>query len=359
MWELFWLNGLLAGQAQFYKQEEEEEDNSNIDFLWSGYLCGVLHWTLILDFQTRSIQDRVQPSIESGRLDILFENLKGKLRRATENFSPGNLLGVGSFGSVYRGTLAGGETVAVKVFAGLDGEDGEKSFGRECRTLGKVRHRNLLKIITACSTADFKALVLEFMPNGNLDGHLHGVGTEKLSLEMRLRILLDVAHGLSYLHHDSCPPIVHCDLKPHNVLLDEDMTAHLADFGLARMFAQSDVASTTTSTLKGSVGYIAPEYGVGGEISAKGDVYSYGILTLEVVTEKRPTDEMFRGGVTLSNWVSMAIDDTRNEDSPRGHMMLEALARLGLQCSAEAAENRPNMRQVVTTLTQLSHTNFD
>lgn len=282
-----------------------------------------------------------------------------ELRRATENFSPGNLVGVGSFGSVYRGTLAGGETVAVKVFAGLDGEDGEKSFGRECRTLGKVRHRNLLKIITACSTADFKALVLEFMPNGNLDGHLHGVGTEKLSLEMRLRILLDVAHGLSYLHHDSCPPIVHCDLKPHNVLLDEDMTAHLADFGLARMFAQSDVASTTTSTLKGSVGYIAPEYGVGGEVSSKGDVYSYGILTLEVVTEKRPTDEMFRGGVTLSNWVSMAFDDIRNEDSPRGHMMLEALARLGLQCSAESPENRPNMRQVVTTLTQLSHTNFD
>lgn len=328
--------------------------------------CIVLVFWIFKQRASKSVSDPTSTPVDLiNRLRISRE----ELRRATEDFNPGNLLGVGSYGSVYRATLPGGETVAVKVFAGLDGEDGEKSFDRECRTLGKVRHRNLLKIITACSTEDFKALVLEFMPNGNLDGRLHGAESEKLSLEMRLRILLDVAHGLSYLHHDSCPPIVHCDLKPHNVLLDEDMTAHLADFGLARMFAQSDVASITTSTLKGSIGYTAPEYGVGGEISAKGDVYSYGILTLEVITQKRPTDEMFRGGVTLSNWVSMAGDDIRsellrgilnaNEDTPRVYMVFEALMQLGVWCTAEVPDNRPTMRQVESTLTKLLQTNYD
>jgi LRR receptor-like serine/threonine-protein kinase FLS2 len=290
-----------------------------------------------------------------------------ELRRATEDFSPGNLLGVGSYGSVYRGTLAGGETVAVKVFAVLDGERAEKSFDRECRTLGKVRHRNLLKIITACSTADLKALVLEFMPNGNLDGHLHGAESEKLSLEMRLRILLDVAHGLSYLHHDSCPPIVHCDLKPQNVLLDEDMTAHLADFGLAQMFTHG--ASTSTSTLNGSIGYIAPEYGRKYKITTKGDVYSYGILTLEVITEKKPTDKMFEGELTLPSWVSMASHDSRiemlkgivntNGESSGCYSIVLTLLRVGLWCTVEAPENRPNMREVEDILTKILRTNYD
>lgn len=329
------------------------------------FSIGLLFWV----FKRQSSKSVPDPASNPVDLITRLKISRQELRRATEDFSPRNLLGVGSYGSVYRGTLPGGETVAVKVFAGLDGEEGEKSFNRECRTLGKVRHRNLLKIITACSMEDFKALVLEFMPNGNLDSHLHGRETDKLSLEMRLRILLDVAHGLSYLHHDSCPPIVHCDLKPQNVLLDEEMTAHLADFGLARMFVQSDEASTTTSTLKGSIGYIAPEYGLHGKISTKGDVYSYGILILEVITEKRPTDEMFRGGVSFSNWVSMASDDGRtellegivngNEKSPRGYMTLEALLRLGLRCTVDVAENRPTMREVESTLTKLLHTDSD
>ncbi|KAH9317395.1 hypothetical protein KI387_019164, partial [Taxus chinensis] len=203
-----------------------------------------------------------------------------ELKRATGDFSPSNLIGAGSYGSVYRGVLSSGDRIAVKVFTDSNLERAERSFLRECKTLGKVRHRNLVKIITSCSTPEFKALVLPLMANGSLHQHLHGEMeiAGRLSLQRRLSILCDVAHGVSYLHHDYSPPIVHCDLKPQNILLNEQMTAHVADFGIARLFSPTDDGLAATSALKGTVGYIPPEYGIGGTISTKGDVYSYGIL---------------------------------------------------------------------------------
>eukprot|EP01018_Ginkgo_biloba_P012507 Gb_16387 [translate_table: standard] len=308
-----------------------------------------------------------------------------ELNRATENYSPRNLIGVGSYGSVYRGILPGGKTVAVKVFSGVNDEELAKSFARECKTLGKVRHRNLVKILSSCSAPDFKALVLQFMAKGSLDKHLHGdddddgSGQVVMSLKRRLSILSDVAHGISYLHHDCVPPIVHCDLKPQNVLLDETMTAHVSDFGIARLINASDEAVTTTSTLRGSVGYFAPEYGLGGRISTKGDVYSYGILLLEMITQKRPTDEMFVGGLTLARWVSKAFDDGQEHDFEialakdiinRGddddsqedmheYSTLDNLLHVGLWCTSEAPESRPTMREVETILGKILHAMCD
>jgi tRNA A-37 threonylcarbamoyl transferase component Bud32 len=184
--------------------------------------------------------------------------------QATGNFSEAKLLGRGSYGSVYRGKLTQAKIqVAIKVFD-LDMKCADKSFVTECNVLRSIRHRNLLPILTACSTIDnnggaFKAIIYEFIPNGNLDTWLHGKfssGSSKcLSLAQRASIAVGIADALAYLHHDCERQIVHCDLKPTNILLDDDMNAYLGDFGIASLIGQS---SNTSTGLKGTIGYIAP-----------------------------------------------------------------------------------------------------
>ncbi|XP_031477651.1 receptor kinase-like protein Xa21, partial [Nymphaea colorata] len=167
--------------------------------------------------------------------------------------------------------LADGTTVAVKVL-NLSFERASRSFDIECTILRQIRHRNLVKVITSCSNEDFKALVLQYMPLGNLQVCLHS-GDHHLNLFQRLDIMIDVACALEYLHHGHSETIVHCDLKPYNVLLDENMTAYVSDFGIANILIGLN-SSTLTSTL-GTIGYIAPEFGMAGKVSTKADVYSY------------------------------------------------------------------------------------
>eukprot|EP01018_Ginkgo_biloba_P002947 Gb_32031 [translate_table: standard] len=238
-----------------------------------------------------------------------------ELVSATGGFNEANFIGAGSFGSVHKGVLSDGTIIAVKVF-NLQNEEVRKSFSTECKVLGRVQHRNLVRIITACSNSEFKALVFEFMSNGSLENHLYpqNRGACGLSLRERLNMALDTAHGMTYLHHDCFVEVVHCDLKPSNLLLDDNMIAHVADFGIARLTCPNAMDSfTSTIALKGSIGYIAPEYGLGGRVSKKGDVYSFGIVLLEMVTRKRPTDEMFVEGLNLHKWVSMAYPDRMME----------------------------------------------
>ncbi|KAK9725065.1 hypothetical protein RND81_05G119800 [Saponaria officinalis] len=182
------------------------------------------------------------------------------LLKATDEFSSSNLLGAGTFGTVFKGVLDG-TMVAVKVL-NLQQQGATKSFIAECKTLRNTRHRNLVKIITVCSSTDFqrndfKALVYEFMPKGNLDRWLHETG--HLTLLQRMDIAIDVAHALNYLHYENETPIVHCDLKPSNILLDEDMVAHVGDFGLAKFFAHPGCLNQSSSVgVNGTVGYAAP-----------------------------------------------------------------------------------------------------
>lgn len=177
-----------------------------------------------------------------------------ELEQATSGFSEDKLIGKGGYGSVYKASL-GGIQVAVKVF-NLQLERGLTSFNTECEVLRNLRHRNLTKVISSCSKPDFKALVLEYMPNGSLENWLNSDQYSFLNLLQRLDIMIDVASALDYLHNGYSTPVVHCDLKPSNVLLDEDMVAHVSDFGIAKLLGM-DKSMTQTQTFA-TIGYMAP-----------------------------------------------------------------------------------------------------
>ncbi|KAL6651007.1 hypothetical protein ACP70R_009932 [Stipagrostis hirtigluma subsp. patula] len=306
------------------------------------------------------------------------------LAQATDNFAGYNLIGRGSYGSVYKGKLIQANmVVAVKVFD-MNMQGADRSFMSECAALRSIRHRNLLPILTACSTIDnkgdeFRALVYEYMPNGNLDSWLHPTGgrnvPNQLDLTQRINIVVDIADALQYLHHDCESPIIHCDLKPSNILLDDDMTAHLADFGIARFYLKNlrpsvgDFSSVSSIGLKGTIGYIAPEYAEGSHISTSGDVYSFGVLLAETLTGKRPTDSLYSNGESIVNFIEKNFPDQilqvldaqlregwqefagENLEEERAvYSCLLNLLKVALSCTRQAPNERMNMRETAAEL---------
>ncbi|KAL8481226.1 hypothetical protein ACS0TY_027670 [Phlomoides rotata] len=268
-----------------------------------------------------------------------------ELVRGTSSFNEANLLGIGSFGSVYKATLSDGLNIAVKVFK-LELEGAIESFDTESEILSSIRHRNLLQVIGCCTNLEFRALVLKYMPNGSLEKWLHS------------DIAIDVALALEYLHHGHTFPVVHCDIKPSNVLLDEDMTAHVGDFGISKLFDEGEVMTHTTTLA--TIGYAAPEYGSEGKVSTNGDVYSYGILVLEMFTQKKPTDDMFSEEMSLKDWVSQALVDNAIGEimaHPAGLVSREdedecvsSILNMAIKCLAFSPYERIDMIQVVAHL---------
>ncbi|CAL5432188.1 unnamed protein product [Camellia sinensis] len=281
-----------------------------------------------------------------------------KLFQATHGFSAANLIGKGGYGSVYKGFLNSGEQIVTVKVLNLHEHGANKSFLAECEALKNIRHRNLVKIITSCSTIDFrgndfKALVFEFMENGSLESWLHSSllkqqEPKKLNFVQRLNIAIDVASAMDYLHNHCEMTFIHCDLKSSNILIDGDLCAHEQ---LAML----------------------PRYGIRGEVSTQGDMYSYGVLLLEMFTGKRPTNNIFTGNVNLHSYIKMChpeqvmqtvdphiILETEEEPSRSRQSSTTNISKLenclvqvlqiGVACSVELPSERMNAKDVLMEL---------
>ncbi|KAG8381535.1 hypothetical protein BUALT_Bualt06G0131800 [Buddleja alternifolia] len=271
------------------------------------------------------------------------------------------IIGMGSAGTVYKAEMPGGEIIAVKKLWGKNKDTIRKRRGvlAEVDVLGNVRHRNIVRLLGCCSNNQCTMLLYEYMPNGSLDDLLHGKNKgDNLVADWvtRYKIALGVAQGICYLHHDCDPVIVHRDLKPSNILLDVEMEARVADFGLAKLI-QSD---ESMSVIAGSYGYIAPEYAYTLQVDEKSDIYSYGVVLMEILTGKRSVDSEFGDGNSVVDWVKSKIKakngliDVLDKNagascaSVREEMML--LLRVALLCTSKNPADRPSMRDVLSML---------
>ncbi|GFQ04710.1 leucine-rich repeat receptor-like protein kinase tdr [Phtheirospermum japonicum] len=272
------------------------------------------------------------------------------------------ILGMGSTGTVYKAEMPGGDIIAVKQLWGKNKENIMRRSGvlAEVAVLGNVRHRNIVRLLGCCGNNQCTMLLYEYMPNGSLDDLLHGknkVDNLVADWVTRYKIALGVAQGICYLHHDCDPVIVHRDLKPSNILLDAEMEARVADFGVAKLI-QSD--ESMMSVIAGSYGYIAPEYAYTLQVDEKSDIYSYGVVLMEILTGKRSVDAEFGDGNSIVDWVksknktksnmSDVLDKNAGAScaSVREEMML--LLRVALLCTSRNPADRPSMRDVVSML---------
>ncbi|XP_075480802.1 receptor kinase-like protein Xa21 [Primulina tabacum] len=332
-----------------------------ISVLGAGAICLTLSVCIWIFVFRRRISQEARysvPSLPESFLRLSFEDLV----KATDGFSEANLLGSGRFGSVYEGILEDKQmSVAVKVL-NLEIKGASKSFTSECNAIRGIRHRNLLKILSVCESIDsqgnnFKALVYEFMAYGSLDKWLH----KNLSLAQRLNIAIDVASAVEYLHNGTDSVVVHGDLKPSNILLDEHLTAHVGDFGLAKVISNicpPNETGTNSAAIKGTIGYIPPEYGMTNDISIQGDIYSCGIFLLEMITNIRPTDDAaFGGHSNLHDLVSHALQSQETDQIiPREHTdskiknCMTCILQIGVACSKESPKDRMQMNDVVRKL---------
>ncbi|KAL7224644.1 hypothetical protein ACSBR1_026005 [Camellia fascicularis] len=326
---------------------------------FSGPMPNSIRNLVALDFLGLSLNKLSGPIPKHRRKNVhsqysndLFATIEHKkvsyqeLQRATTDFCEANLLGEGSYGSVYKGVLSDGTIVAIKIL-NLQVEGAFRSFNTECEVLRTKRHRNLVRVITTCSNPELRALVLQYMSNGSLDKWLYS-HNYCLNFFQRESIIIDVALALEYLHEFQSEPVVHSNLKPSNVLLDEDMIAHVADFGIAKNLAESKTAAQTNTL-----------YGSEGRVSTSSDIYSYGIMLLETFKRKKPTDEMFAEEMSLRQWVSTSLPDEVMEvvDSGllktqnAGHMVatqsnLIAILELGLECCRELVADRIQIKEI-------------
>jgi len=224
---------------------------------------------------------RVSNSVQGGNGIVVFRYTD--LQQATKGFS--SILGSGGFGSVYKGVLPDGSIIAVKMLDGL--RQGEKQFRAEVSSVGMIQHVNLVKLVGFCCEGNKRLLVYEYLPYGSLDVHLYQNSATFLNWRNRYQIALGVARGLAYLHESCQEYIIHCDIKPENILLDASFAPKIADFGMAKLVQRN--FSGVLTTMRGTVGYLAPEWLSGVAITTKVDVYSYGMVLLEIISGRRNT----------------------------------------------------------------------
>ncbi|XP_062230398.1 proline-rich receptor-like protein kinase PERK1, partial [Phragmites australis] len=278
---------------------------------------------------------------------------------ATGGFSDANLLGQGGFGRVYRGALPGAGEVAIKRLLPGSGQ-GDREFHAEVEIISRVHHRHLVSLVGYCIHADQRLLVYEYVPNKTLELHLHGSGQPTLEWPQRWKIALGSAKGLAYLHEDCDPKIIHRDIKAANILLDYNFEPKVSDFGLARIQAGGDTHVSTR--VMGTFGYLAPEYALSGRVTDRSDVFSFGVVLLELITGRRPvlSSEPYNDE-TLVSWARPLLTKALEEDTfdelidPKLAANYDAvdIQRL-IACAAAAvrhtARSRPRMSQIVRYL---------
>lgn len=272
-----------------------------------------------------------------------------ELVRVTNDFE--EELGRGSFGKVYKGALSNGVQVAVKKIERL-AEDGEKEFEAEMKTVGKTHHRNLVRLMGFCNEGSNRILVYEYMSNGSLADFLFKAKTGP-DWNERVRIAVDVAKGIQYLHEECETQIIHCDIKPQNILIDEYWTPKISDFGLAKLL-MPDQTKTYTG-LRGTRGYVAPEWHKSSPITTKVDVYSYGIVLLEIACCRRHLElNVPENEIILLDWVCNCFEHGELErlidDKEVEKTELERVISVGLWCTQEQPASRPTMKKVILML---------
>ncbi|KAJ4815152.1 hypothetical protein LUZ62_027718 [Rhynchospora pubera] len=304
--------------------------------------------------------------VEAGNMVISIQ----VLRNVTNNFSEDNILGRGGFGTVYKGELHDGTKIAVKrMEAGVMGK-GLNEFKSEIAVLTKVRHRNLVSLLGYCLDGNERILVYEYMPQGTLSRHLFDwkeQGIRPLEWKKRLSIALDVARGVEYLHSLAHQSFIHRDLKPSNILLGDDMKAKVADFGLVRLAPADGKFCSVETRLAGTFGYLAPEYAVTGRVTTKSDVFSFGVILMELVTGRKALDETQpEESRHLVTWfrrmqLSSAKDSLRQLADPTLSPLDEetlasvaTVAELAGHCCAREPHQRPEMGHAVNVLSSLA-----
>ncbi|KAK1410737.1 hypothetical protein QVD17_37276 [Tagetes erecta] len=288
-----------------------------------------------------------------------------ELQTATDDFAQANLVGTGGFGTVYRGTLRDGTLSAVKMLS-REGKQGERAFRSEVDLLSRLRCPYLVDLLGYCADNRHRLIVFEYMPNGTLHDnlHLHDGRSQLLNWGVRLRIALDCARALEFLHEHTTPSVIHRDFKSTNILLDENFRAKVSDFGLAKIGSDKLNGMISTRVL-GTTGYLAPEYASTGKLTTKSDVYSYGVVLLELLTRRVPIDTNRPPGEhVLVSWAlprltnrtaleEMVDPNLHGQFSKKDLIQVAAIAAM---CVQTEADYRPLMTDVVQSLIHIVHT---
>nr|QAS62436.1 LRR receptor-like serine/threonine-protein kinase [Sedum alfredii] len=301
---------------------------------------------------------------EFSRIHMKIDGVKAftfqEMALATHNFDESTLVGQGGYGKVYRGVLSNGNVVAIKR-AEEGSLQGEKEFLTEIHLLSRLHHRNLVSLVGYCDEESEQMLVYEFMPKGTLRDHLSIISEEPLNFETRITIALGAAKGLMYLHTEADPPVIHRDVKASNILLDDKFNAKVADFGLSRLAPVADlegnVPGHVSTVVKGTLGYLDPEYFLTNKLTDKSDVYSFGIVLLELLTGMQPishgknivreVNSAYQSGMVLT------VVDQRMGSYPSE--CLDKFIDFALSCCQDNPDHRPSMTDVVRHLENVRH----
>lgn len=328
-------------------------------------IVSVLLALIVLFFYTRkwspkskimgSIRKEVTIFTDIG-VPLTFENIV----QATGSFNASNCIGNGGFGATYKAEISPGILVAIKRLA-LGRFQGVQQFHAEIKTLGRFHHPNLVTLIGYHASEIEMFLIYNYLPGGNLEQFIQERSTRVVDWRILHKIVLDIALALAYLHDQCVPRVLHRDVKPSNILLDDDFNAYLSDFGLARLLGTSETHATTG--VAGTFGYVAPEYAMTCRLSDKADVYSYGVVLLELLSDKKALDPSFSpygNGFNIVAWACMLLRQGQAKEfftaglwDAGPHDDLVEVLHLAVVCTVDSVSTRPTMRQVVRRLKQL------